>query len=105
MRVTENDGVGFLPTEQLPHLGARRTGIEEVAKYELEAAEFEDLDLPTVEITVAVAHDGGDRGDLLEVAEHGIGTDVAGVQDVVDAGEKLGYLAVKDAVSVGDYAD
>jgi hypothetical protein len=103
--VTENDGVGFLTPEQLSHLGAGRTGIEYVAKYEPEAAEFEDLNLPSAKITVAVSLNSGDRRYLLESVQHGIGADVAGVQDVVDTGEELRHLLVEGAVGVRDDAD
>ena len=105
MRVAKDDSVGFLTPEQLSHLGARRAGIEDVAKHKLEAAEHKDLDLPRTEITVTVTLDGGDWRDPLKVAQHGISADVAGVQDVVDAGEEFRHLLVEDAVGVGDYAD
>ncbi len=89
VRMAENDDVRLLPLEQFSHLDTGRPDVEDVAVHELEAAEFEDLDFPKVEITVAVTLDGGDRGDLLEAAQHGIGTDIACVQDVVDAGKEF----------------
>ena len=40
MGVTEDDGVGLRPTEQVYHLGAGRTDVKDVAKHELEAPEL-----------------------------------------------------------------
>lgn len=54
---------------------------------------------------VDVATDGGDGRDLLKGAEDGDLADVAGVEDMVDAGEGGERLGTEEAVGVGEDAD
>lgn len=105
MRVAEDDDVGFLTSYQIPHLGAGGAGIEDVAQHEFEAAKCEDFNLTLTEVIVAVALDGGHRGNPLEAEQHGRGANVSRVQNVVDAREELGDLVVEEAVRVRDDAD
>ena len=60
---------------------------------------------PIIEAVVIVAEDGGDGSDLFELKNDPRQADVAGVEDVFDAGEEFGDARVEVIMGVRDDAD
>ena len=69
------------------------------------AIEFDHFRFLEIEGGVVVAEHGGHRRDPLQLEDQPRQSDVAGVQDMVDAREELRNLRIEVSVRVGDRAD
>ena len=103
--VAEDDEVGFFAGEEVAEVGGGAGGFDDVVEEEFAAGEVEDFGFAEGQAGVVVAEDGSDGGDFFEGGDEGGLADVAGVEDVVHAAEKLGDAGIEVAVGVGDEAD
>ena len=58
-------------------------------------------DLEAARVVVVAAHECH-RSDAAQLIEHVVAADVAGVDDLIDAGEYLGNARMKDAMCIGN---
>ena len=104
--VAKDNHVRTLAGEAGLELLGGRTRVHDVVEEEFAVCEFDRLGfLETEAGVVGVAQDGSDRSDGFQLEDQPGKPDVAGVKNVVHAGEELWDFGVEEIMGVGDDAD
>lgn len=108
MRVTEDADIGVFTFKKCAaffrHLPAF---VQNMTDGDAAVCQF-DHDLgrkSTLLVAIHVAGDGGDRGNLLQLFDHGVIANVSGVENVIDAFEMSLYDRIEEAMGIGNYTD
>jgi hypothetical protein len=80
-------------------------GVDEIKETAAQLYGFGGVEVVEDGGRVDIAADGGEQGDLTEAVEDARVVDIAGVEDVVDAGEFGDGFGAEEAVGVGDDAN
>jgi len=108
MGVAEDADVGpFSLQERAPILSEFPAFVQDVSKRNSTTAQFDHrLGLKAAPLeAIHIPGDGRDGGNLLQFDDHGPVSDIAGVQNVVNASKMAQDRPVKETVRVCDYAD
>src|SRR5688572_4750633 len=103
--MSEHNDIGFFLLDVATHNIARSADTDDVVNKKLSASERDDLCLVEVQPGIVVPKNRGHRRDEFQLTDDRFVTNVARVQDVLDAIEDLGDARIEETVSVGDDAD
>jgi hypothetical protein len=104
--VTEYDNIRALARNAVLEGIVKLERVHYVVDEELQISDGHDLSLTITELgVVGVAGDGGSRGDFFQFQQNFLRSNVAAVQDVFDAREKVGDFRVEEIMGVGNDAD
>jgi hypothetical protein len=108
MRVTEDADIGVFTFKKCASFFRHLPAFEEnMADSDAVSCQF-DHDLgrkSTLLVAVHVAGNGGDRGNLLQLFDHGAIANVSGVENVIDAFEMSSHRRIEEAMGIGNYTD
>ena len=108
MRVTEDADIGVFTFKKCAaffrHLPAF---VQNMTDGDAVASEFEhDLGRKsTLLVAIHVAGNGGDRGNLLQLFDHGAIANVSGVENVINVFEISSYDRIEEAMGIGNHTD
>jgi hypothetical protein len=103
--VTEYDDIGRPSGKRGPNRRAQLAGPRKnVGEKNPQAANLEANDLQSVRVIIVPTHER-DRSNLLQVRDHGIVADVAGMENVIDAAERSERFGSNQTVRVRDDTD
>ena len=105
VRVAKDDRVGLLELETASDDFIRRRDVDDVVNQESPFSQPDALRLLEVQAGVVVPKHGCHRGNGFQSDDDRGGADVASMEDVRDALEKLEDSRIEKAVGVGDDAD
>jgi len=105
MGVAEDDECGFFAGDAGGQSFMEAAGLDDVMDQEWGSVERDGFGFFEGEAFVIVAQNGGDGGDEAEFEDEEGGADVAGVEDVIGAGENAFDPGIEVAVGIGDDAN
>jgi hypothetical protein len=105
VRMPENDRVRIRRRNSPLHRFRKFPDIHDVMQQEAKSPEFDNLRLPERKRTIRIPENRGDRGDLLQLNDDCVLADIAAVQNVLHAGEKIGNFWIEKIMRIGKNAD